>query len=265
MLTRLGEIEVRATRWHLSAVVFAGAITVLFLPCAWSQTIEKAVKAGQGCSAPAHPDLAELLAKMGERHQWQVSHLKRVSVTETFTFTKNHDVNVAEEVVKMEYTAPKTETFKVVSGKGSGFIRGRVFGRFMRREEKRVASNKDPDNLITTNNYSFDAVGHDQVGGAQCTILHATPKRKQTDLFDGKIWIDEQDFAIVKITGRLAKNPSFWIKRVDFVRQYEQIGPFWLVSNQEANANVRVFGQRKLRIKYDNYIVNGTSHPDENK
>lgn len=266
MLTRFGEIEVRATRRRLVAIVLAVAISVLFLPRARPEDIKKAVKAtGQNSSAPAQPDLSELLARMSERHQWQASHLQRVSVTETYTLKKNKDVTVAEEVVRMEYTAPKTETFEIISGKGSKFIRGHIFRRLMRRQEKRVASDKDPDNLITPSNYSFDVIGHDETDGAQCTVLHVTPKRKATDLFAGRVWIDEQDSAIVKVAGRLAKSPSFWIKRVDFVREYQKIGSFWLLSNQEATASVRVFGPRKLLIKYENYIVNGTSRPEENK
>jgi hypothetical protein len=60
----------------------------------------------------------------------------------------------------------------------------------------------------------------------------------------------------VKITGRLAKNPSFWIKRVDFVRDYKKIDGFWLLSREEAVSTVRVFGKETLTIDYQNYTVN---------
>jgi len=45
---------------------------------------------------------------------------------------------------------------------------------------------------------------------------------QETDLFEGKMWIDNQNFSIVRITGHLAKSPSFWIKQVDFVRDYRR-------------------------------------------
>jgi hypothetical protein len=59
----------------------------------------------------------------------------------------------------------------------------------------------------------------------------------------------------VKITGRLAKNPSFWIKRVDFVRNYRKIDGFWLLSREEAVSVIRIFGTETLTIDYKNYSV----------
>jgi len=54
---------------------------------------------------------------------------------------------LAEEAVVMEYTAPRTETFRITSEKGSQFICRHVFQRLMRYEEKRVQANKNPGQL----------------------------------------------------------------------------------------------------------------------
>jgi hypothetical protein len=48
------------------------------------------------------------------------------------------------------------------------------------------------------------------------------PKRPDKYLFEGKVWIDSQDYAIVRIAGHPAKKLSFWIERADFVRQYQK-------------------------------------------
>jgi len=61
----------------------------------------------------------------------------------------------------------------------------------------------------------------------------------------------------VKITGHLAKSPSFWIKRVDFVRDYQKIDGFWLLSREEAVSGVRIYGKETLTIDYQDYAVNG--------
>lgn len=122
----------------------------------------------------------------------------------------------------MEYRSPAAETFTGSSEKGSKFILHHVFQRLMRDEEKRLRLNKNPDSLITTENYTLEVVGTDRIGSSDCLVVNAIPKHKETDLFEGKMWIDNQDFAIAKITGRLAKSPSFWIKQVDFVRDYNE-------------------------------------------
>ena len=90
-------------------------------------------------------------------------------------------------------------------------------------------------------------------------MVKAVPKRKDKFLFEGKVWIDAQDFAVAKIVGRPAKNPSFWIKQVDFVRQYQKIGEFWLPLQDESVSDVRIFGKRVLTIDHRSYVVNGAT------
>lgn len=207
-------------------------------------------------SATEQDNTAELFSRLRTRHHWQEAHLARLSVVRTYKVENDKNKMLAEAVVLVEYRAPGTETFTSTSGNGSGFVIHRVFQRLMDDEEKRIRINKDPDTLITPENYTLEVVGTDKIGGSVCSIVRAVPKRKETDLFEGKMWIDNQDFAIVKITGRLAKSPSFWIKQVDFVRDYRKIDGFWLLSREEAVSVLRIFGKEILTIDYQNYSVN---------
>ncbi len=209
-------------------------------------------------SAGAQNSTADLFARLTSRHHWQEAHLDRLSVMCTYKIENDKDKILAEEVVVMEYRAPGTVTFTSISEKGSAFVRHHVFQRLMKDEEKRVRVNKDPDSLVTPANYTLKVVGMDRIGSSDCFVVQAIPKHKETDLFEGTIWIDHRDFAIVKITGQLAKSPSLWIKRVDFVRDYQKIGGFWLLSREEAGSVVRIFGKETLTIAYRNYTVNGS-------
>ncbi|MFZ1205328.1 MAG: hypothetical protein WAN97_13515 [Candidatus Acidiferrales bacterium] len=201
--------------------------------------------------------MADLFARMSARHHWQEAHLDRLSVTSSYKVQNDKAKIVAEQVVIMEYAAPGTETFTSSSEKGSGFVLHHVFRRLMEDEKKRVRADKDPDSLITPENYTFEIVGTERIGSSNCSVVHAVPKHKRTDLFEGKIWIDNKDFAIVKITGRLAKSPSFWVKHVDFLRNYQKIDGFWLLSREEAVSAIRIFGKETLTVDYRNYAVNG--------
>ncbi len=91
-------------------------------------------------------------------------------------------------------------------------------------------------------------------------VLEATPKRKDKYLFEGKIWIDAEDFAIVKIAGHPAKKPSFWINRADFVRQYQRIDGFWLPCRDETSVEVKMYGRRVFTVDHQLYVIN-TSTP----
>ena len=243
----------------LAGVSLLGTMSIGALPSYPCETIVKLAVAAVpvDSSAREHYSTADFFSRLIERHHWQASRLDRFSVVRTYKVENDKDKTLALEVVVMEYRAPGTKTFTPTSGKGSGFIRHHVFQRLMQSEAKRARANKDPDSLITPENYTLEIIGKDRIGSSDCSVVHAIPKRKETDLFEGKIWIDNQDFAIVKITGHLAKSPSFWIKRVDFVRDYQKIDGFWLLSREEAVSAVRIYGKETLTIDYQDYAVNG--------
>lgn len=195
----------------------------------------------------------ELFSRLHERHDWQQSHLSEFSVVRTYTVRNQKREVVAQEVVTMKYSPQGTKVFTVVSTKGSGFVRTHVFQPLMAREAARTRDRNDSDALITSENYKFEITGKEQVGTYECIVVHAIPRHKKSDLFEGEIWIDSRDFGIVKIKGHLAKSPSFWIKRVDFERQYEKISGFFVLLRETAAANIRIYGRRTLTVDYQEY------------
>ena len=97
--------------------------------------------------------------------------------------------------------------------------------------------------------------------GHTCYVLDVTPKAHKKYLMRGKIWVDTQEFAIVRMEGSPAQNPSVWTKRVHFVRQYEKHGHFWLPSSVQSDSDVLIAGQSSLTIKYSRYEINeGSAH-----
>jgi hypothetical protein len=197
---------------------------------------------------------AELFSRLAEHGHWQEAHLDGFSVIRTYRVKDDKGKMLAEEVVVMQYKTPGTKTFTTIAANGSQFIRAYVFNQLMKREAAR-ARRQDRDSYITPNNYTFEPLGKGQIGNTYCSVVHAIPKRKEVYLFEGKIWIDDQDFAIVKVAGHLAKSPSHWIKRVDFVRQYQKIDGFWLPVRQRSIAKVRLYGTKILTIDYRSYAV----------
>jgi len=249
-----------AGRW-LASASFAGTTSIARLSAPQFEIAGNSIKAAVKLDSSAQDQYSasELFSRLMAHRDWQQARLDRFSVVRTYKVEDDKGKALAEEVVVMEYKKPGTETFTTTSADGSAFIRGHVFKQLMKREAGRARGRHDQDSSITPDNYTFETLGQEQVGTVHCTVVHAIPNRKQPYLFEGKIWIDDQDFAIVKAAGHLAKSPSFWINRVDFVRQYQKIDGFWFPIEEQATAKVRIYGTKMLTIDYADYTVNGVA------
>ena len=106
---------------------------------------------------------------------------------------------------------------------------------------------------VAPQNYDFRMVGTDTIGGRSTYAIDVTPKRNEERLFAGRIWVDAQDYALVRVEGKPAKNPSFWIKSIHFVHTYKKSGPLWFPSSTESLTDVRIFGTTKVTINYFDY------------
>jgi hypothetical protein len=164
----------------------------------------------------------------------------------------------AEEVGQMEYRAPDQKKFVVTSEKGSVLVRRLALNALIASEIETTAGKQHHDSAISPANYTLDLLGEQQMGPYHCFVAQATPKRKDKYLFEGKVWIDVEDYAVVRIEGHPAKKLSFWIQRADFVRQYQKIGDFWLPQRDITFVDVRLYGKKLLTIDHHDYSVNGS-------
>jgi outer membrane lipoprotein-sorting protein len=207
-------------------------------------------------SAPAGPTGDEIVAKMLERNRLRSEQLRRYSAVRTYEIRNPEGKVAAQAVVRVDYQAPDKKTFNKTSEKGSGIVRHLVFDRLIQSESETSSGREHRNSAVTTANYTFTLSGEEDVGPYHCFVLVAAPKSKEKYLFEGKVWIDAQDFAIVKIAGHPAKKPSFWINRADFVRQYQRIDGFWLPYRDETFVEVKIYGRRIFTVDHQQYVVN---------
>lgn len=207
----------------------------------------------------------ELFSKLVEQNQAREIHLKEYSESRTYAVSNDKGKLHAQTVVSMQFRAPGTKTFTTNSEEGSWVVRRLVFKRLMESEVETAAGRSHRDSSIRPDNYTFRLLGTDDVGAFHCYVVQAVPRRRDKYLFEGQVWIDAQDFAVVKIAGHPAKNPSFWIKRVDFVRQFQKVGEFWLSERDQSINELRIHGTKVLTIDHRDYRVNGgqatNAHP----
>jgi hypothetical protein len=144
----------------------------------------------------------------------------------------------------------------VSSEKGSGLVRRLALNPLIASEIETAAGKQHHDSAISPTNYNLEPLGEQQVGPYNCLVARAIPKRRDKYLFEGKIWIDVEDYAVVRIEGHPAKKLSFWIEQADFVRQYQKIDGFWLPQRDVTFVQVRLYGKKALTIDHQDYSVN---------
>lgn len=223
----------------------------------------KAPEATTGSAGGASMKLTsdDIIANMLERNRVRSQHLLRYSSVRTYEVRNLQGKLAAQTVVRVGYEAPDRKTFSKTSERGSGIVRHMVFDHLIQSEGETSSGREHHDSAITESNYAFALVGEEDLGAYHCFVLTAAPKRKDKYLFEGKIWIDAADFAIVKIAGHPAKKPSFWINRADFVREYQRIDGFWLPFRDDTFVEVKLYGRKVFTVDHQKFVINSES-PD---
>jgi len=161
----------------------------------------------------------------------------------------------ADMVVRAEYEAPDKKVFTIVSESGSGTVRDRVFKKLLEAEQESMREENQQRSAITPENYVFQLSDYQKSDAAEFYVLEAQPRNKSKFLFRGRIWVDAKDFAITRVEGEPAVNPSWWTLKTDFKRSYVKTGDFWLPESNESSTKVRVFGTAVLTINYGEYEI----------
>ena len=214
---------------------------------------------------PLSPDIDEskLFTELLAHNELRNAALLGYTEQRTYEVTDTTGKVRAQESGQMEYRAPDKKTFVTTSESGSGLVRRLALNPLIASEIEAASGKQHHDSSITPANYTFELLGEQQVGPYHCFVVRAIPKRRDKYLFEGKVWIDTQDFAVVRIAGHPAKKLSFWIERADFVREYQKIDGFWLSKKDETFVKVRMYGHKVLTIDHQNYTVTGVRKTEE--
>ena len=205
---------------------------------------------------PASSTGEHIFADLVKHSELRNAALQQYSATRTYSVSDVSGKVHAKETVRMEYIAPDKKTFVTLDEEGSAIVRHLVLNRLIESEVSTAAGQDHRDSSITPANYTFHLVGEEDLGAHHCYVVEAFPKRRDKYLFEGKVWIDSREFAIVRIAGHPARNLSFWVTRADFVREYEKVNDFWLPRKDETTVDVRMYGRKILSIDHHIDTVN---------
>ena len=216
--------------------------------------------AAQETSLPAANDVvAQMLARDAQRQQF----LEGYEGMRKYTLVNEHMGKRAEMLVRVRGDQDGTKHFEVESETGWKAAQKHVLRKMLESEAETSRPEERAKSRLSPDNYEFQIVKREGVGDRAAYAIDVTPKRQEKTLFRGRIWVDAEDYALVRADGNPSKNPSFWTKSVHFVHIYQKSGPFWFPVSTESVTEARLFGTTGLTIEYFDYKPKATPAPQD--
>jgi hypothetical protein len=233
---------------HLAtALMFPGFLLSVTLVCAgWSQE--------QGrTTLTANEIVSRMLAKNDER-QAALEHY-RTDRTYQLDYDGTGGKHHAEMIVRTEYQAPGRKYFTVLSESGSKLLCREVLERLVDKEEETSEKTDWQRAMFSTDTYTAQLVGREQLEGLNTWVLKVEPKIYSKMAYRGKVWVSMDDFAMVRVMGEPAKSPSWMLDSAAFDSWYMRRGDVWVPAKNISTTHVRIGGEAKVTIDYGKYDV----------
>jgi hypothetical protein len=199
------------------------------------------------------PTAEEIVTQMGahdlQRQDWVQGYVgMRRYVLENHRFNKR-----AEMLVQVEADRDGVKHFDVVSEEGWQAADTHVLHKMLESETETSRPEMRAKVRLNSENYEFEVIGTERVTDREAYVLAVNPKRKDKYLFRGRIWVDAEDYALVRAEGNPAKNPSFWTKSTHFVQIYQKSGFLWFPLSTQSVTEAHIFGTTDVSIEYFDY------------
>lgn len=223
----------------------------VFAPCnGWA--------AADAAKASAIPmTLSQVVDALVARNEERARGLKSYEGNRIYTvvyhgFPKDLDASI---VVSMQYDAPDSKEFTILSQSGPKLLVDKVLKRLLKTEtDAQQQKTRDAVDL-DQQNYTFSDLQYEPAADGCSYVLSVEPKKPNKYLYRGKIRVNDQDFAVCGIQAQPAENPSFWIQSTSIHETYKKVGDFWLPKNNKSVSKIRFGGSATLTIQYQDYTV----------
>jgi hypothetical protein len=155
--------------------------------------------------------------------------------------------------LQRHYLAPHTLEFKSVRFVGDGFVKSNVIIRLLQSEVDHVQKDDPTVTALSDDNYKFSYKGTTQLQNRLVHIFQLKPRKNHLGLFKGKIYLDAHTGSMVRAEGRVAKSPSLFIKKIEFVQDYKEVGSFNFPVHVHSEAQTRLVGRAVVDVYHYDY------------
>jgi hypothetical protein len=145
-------------------------------------------------------------------------------------------------------------TYDHLRFEGDGAVKNDVIARYLTAESE-AQKNTSLKLDVTPANYKFKYKGAISNEGRDVHVFEVTPRKKRVGLYRGEIWIDAATFLRVREAGSWVKNPSIFLKKVEFVRKYEIRNGISVPLEVHSVVDTRLVGKAELTIAFHNVAL----------
>ena len=197
------------------------------------------------------PELA--LRTYQKRAAWQAAELVSYSARTVVQAELPESSQSGEFELERHYAAPHTLEFKALQFTGDGFVKSNIIARLLQSEVDHVQKDDPALTAINEANYKFSYKGTPMIQGRMMHVYQVKPRKKRVGLFKGRIYLDAYTGSLLYATGMVVKSPSFFVKRIEFVQEYADFGPFTLPVHIHSEATARLVGRAIVDIYHRDY------------
>ena len=140
-------------------------------------------------------------------------------------------------------------TYRTLIFQGDNTVKKDVIARYLQAEKE---AGEKPGLTITPDNYKFHYRGVYPWGAGKLHLFELTPRRKEIGLFQGWLWVDDATGLPVREQGEFARNPSVFLKKVSFVRDYIHKDGVAIPVRIESTIDTRLIGRAEVEVRYSN-------------
>jgi hypothetical protein len=140
---------------------------------------------------------------------------------------------------------------------GDNTIKNDVIVRYLTAEKQ---SQDISQMALTPKNYKFKYKGQTERNGYTVHVFQVSPRKKMVGLFKGELWVDANTYLPVRESGRFVKNPSVFLKKIEFVRDYEIKDGIAFPRHIQSTVDTRFWGPAQININFTNVV-----HHDEDQ
>ena len=153
-------------------------------------------------------------------------------------------------------------SFATIKFTGDTFVKTNVITRLLQSEVDHVEKGDPSASAITDENYKISYKGLETINNKMAHVYQLKPRRKVPGLIKGKIYLDVYTGSLVRAEGSIAKSPSFFVKKVDFTQDFEDINGFTVPTELRSISKARIIGRAVVRIFHRGYDFKSAQQPE---